>query len=212
MNHSNTQYTLTKRQRHFLKICYFFITSCIASTSQASDSLPTASAQHSYQSCTVITTELLTAAQFYNRGVPLPELIESLPDISPQGRSKLQSTYDLIKQTDLLSTYSAINSDYAKCAKQVYANQGKPPIGTTEHGYYFCSGENKLRYEIILAIFLKQTKEDVLPQVPKMRRDIANHYYDIANKKGLEAVFDLMASSLKHCVTQVGSGNRLPSN
>lgn len=161
--------------------------------------------KHSYQSCTVITTELLTTAQFYNRGVPLQELIESLPNLSPTGANKVTATYELIQKSDLLSTYSAINSDYAKCSKQVYANQGKPPYGSQEYGYYYCAGENKLRYEIILSIFLKQSRENVIPQIPKSRREIAAHYFDLADKQGLEAVFDLMASSLKNCVSQIPS-------
>jgi len=161
--------------------------------------------KHSYQSCTIITTELLTTAQFYNRGIPLEELIESLPNISPQGKKKVTSTYERIQQSDLLSTYSAINSDYAKCAKQVHANQGKPSYGSQEYGYYYCAGENKLRYEIILSIFLKQSKDNVIPQIPRSRRDIAVHYFDLAEKEGLEAVFDFMASSLKHCVSQIPS-------
>lgn len=159
--------------------------------------------KHSYQSCTIITTELLTTAQFYNRGVSLKELVESLPNLTPQGKDKVTSTYELIQQTDLLSTYSAINSDYAKCAKQVYADKGKPSQGTQEFGYYYCAGENKLRYEIILAIFLKQSREEVLPQIPQSRRGIASHYFDLAEEQGLEAVFDLMASSLKHCINQI---------
>lgn len=161
--------------------------------------------KHSYQSCTMITTELLTTAQFYNRGVPLKELIDSLPNLSPEGEKKVKSTYELIQQSDLLSTYSAINSDYAKCAKQVFTDQGKPSYGSQDYGYYYCAGENKLRYEIILSIFLKQSLEDIIPQIPASRRNIASHYFDLAETEGLEAVFDLMASSLKHCVTQVGA-------
>lgn len=160
-------------------------------------------AKHSYQSCTIITTELLTTAQFYNRGIALEELIESLPNLTPEGEKKVTSTYKLIQKSDLLSAYSAINSDYAKCAKQVHADKGKPPYGSQEYGYYYCSGENKLRYEIILSIFLKQSRESVIPQIPKSRRGIAGHYFDVAEKQDLEAVFDLMASSLKYCVNQI---------
>ena len=116
--------------------------------------------KHSYQSCTIITTEFLTTAQLFGRGIPLEALIESLPDLTSQGESKVRSTYELIQQSDLLSAYSAINSDYAKCAKQVYTDQGKPAFSTREYGYYYCAGENKLRYEIILSIFLKQSIED----------------------------------------------------
>ncbi|WP_250658494.1 hypothetical protein [Alkalimarinus coralli] len=159
--------------------------------------------KHSYQSCTVITTELLTTAQLYGRGIPLESLIESLPDLTPEGEKKVKSTYSLINKSDLISTYSAINSDYAKCAKKVYSHQGKPAYKTREYGYYYCSGENKLRYEIILAIFLKRTREEVIPQIPTSRQRIAAHYFDVAERDGLEAVFDLMASSLKHCVTQI---------
>ena len=171
-------------------------------------SLPTHSAEneakHSYQSCTMITTELLTTTQLYERGISLESLVESLPDLTPQGEKRVRATYELINNSDLLSSYSAINSDYAKCAKKVYNHQGKPNPRTSEYGYYYCSGENKLRYEITLAIYLKRSKEEVIPQLPKSRQNIANHYFDLAERDGLEAVFDLMASSLKHCVNQLG--------
>ncbi|MFD2228825.1 hypothetical protein [Alkalimarinus sediminis] len=161
------------------------------------------SVKQSYQSCTIITTELLTTAQLYNRGIPLDELVASLPNLTPQGEEKVVATYELIQQSDLLSTYSAINSDYAKCAKRVYSYQGRPPKGSQEYGFYYCAGENKLRYEIILSIFLKQSRENVIPQLPQSRHAIAAHYFDLAEKEGLESVFDLMATSLKHCVNQI---------
>ena len=196
---NSMKYNPSKLSKLMLKISAFTLLTLFSWPSFSADT----NAKHSYQSCTIITTELVTTAQLYNRGIPLDELIESLPNLSPQGEKKVRSTYELIQQSDLLSTYSAINSDYAKCAKQAHENQGKPPYGTREYGYYYCAGENKLRYEIILAIFLKQSRENVIPQIPKSRRNIALHYFDLAEKEGLEAVFDLMASSLKRCVNQI---------
>ncbi|UZE97722.1 hypothetical protein [Alkalimarinus alittae] len=196
MNYTSTRYKTTGK--HFCAVVLLLLLSI--TNLSAKENI-----KHSYQSCTIITTEMLTTAQFYNRGIPLNELIESLPNLSSQGEKKVRSTYKLIEESDLLSAYSAINSDYAKCAKQVHTDQGKPSFNSPEYGYYFCAGENKLRYEIILAIFLKQTKENVIPQIPKSRRNIAIHYFDLAEAEGLEAVFDLMASSLKYCINQIGS-------
>lgn len=160
--------------------------------------------KHSYQSCTMITTELLTTIQLYEKGIPLDALLESLPNSSKEGEKRVQLTYQLAEKSGTLSSYSTINSDYAKCAKKVFSHQGKPPPTSIEYGYYFCSGENKLRYEVALSIYLKAKKEDVIPQLPTSRQQIAQHYFNLADQKGIEAVFDLMASSLKHCVNQLG--------
>jgi len=160
--------------------------------------------EHSYQSCTMITTELLTTIQLYEKGIPLDLLIESLPNLSKDGEKRVRLTYQLAEKAEPLSSYSAINSDYAKCAKKVFSKHGKPAPTSVEYGYYFCSGENKLRYEIALSIYLKAIKDEVIPQLPKSRQRIGNHYFNLAEKEGLEAVFDLMANSLKHCVNQLG--------
>ena len=160
--------------------------------------------KHSYQSCTMITTELLTTIQLYEKGIPLDALLESLPNSSKEGRKRVQLTYQLAEKSGTLSSYSTINSDYAKCAKKVFSHQGKPPSTSVEYGYYFCSGENKLRYEVALSIYLKANREDVIPQLPRSRQQIAQHYFNLADKEGIEALFDLMASSLKHCVNQLG--------
>ena len=161
-------------------------------------------AEHSYQSCTLITTELLTTIQLYEKGIPLDILIESLPDLSKQGEKRVRLTYQLAEKAEALSSYSSINSDYAKCAKKVFSKHGKPAPTSTEYGYYFCSGENKLRYEIALSIYLKAKKDEIIPQLPKSRQKIGIHYFNLVEEEGLEAVFDLMANSLKHCVNQLG--------
>lgn len=160
-------------------------------------------ASHSYQSCSIITAELLTTTQLYGQGIPLDLLIKSLPDLSEQGELRVRNAYQSLKTSDLLSSYSAINSDYAKCAKKVYSQRGKPKPTAIEYGYYFCAGENKLRYEIALAIYLKAGKEEVIPQLPRSRQNIGSHYFDLAEKSGLEAVFDLMANNLKQCINQI---------
>jgi len=162
-------------------------------------------AEHSYQSCTMITTELLTTIQLYEKGIPLDLLIESLPSLSKEGEKRVRLTYQLADKAEPLSSYSTINSDYAKCAKAVFSKHGKPTPTSVEYGYYFCSGENKLRYEIALSIYLKANKDEVIPQLPKSRQKIGVHYFNLAEEEGLEAVFDLMANSLKHCVNQLGS-------
>ncbi len=165
-------------------------------------------ASHSYQSCSMITAELLTTTQLYGRGIPLDLLIKSLPDLSKQGENRVRNVYQSLTTSDLLSSYSAINSDYAKCAKKVHSQRGKPKPTAIEYGYYFCAGENKLRYEIALAIYLKASKEEVIPQLPRSRQDIGSHYFDLAEQSGLEAVFDLMANNLKQCLNQIPAKNK----
>ncbi len=200
---------ITRLQRSFSHLSplkqarYICILALLSSSALATEK----ELEHSYQSCTMITTELLTTIQLYEKDIPLDTLLESLPTPSEGGQKRVKLTYQLAEKAGTLSSYSTINSDYAKCAKKVFSKQGKPTPTSVEYGYYFCSGENKLRYEIALSIYLKAKKDEIIPQLPKSRQQIGRHYFDLAEKEGLEAVFNLMANSLKHCVNQLGPTN-----
>jgi hypothetical protein len=154
----------------------------------------------SYQACGAITREYITAVQLYQKGFALETLKKTLPGLTPKGAKRLTEIFGLLKKNGVLPIYSNIHSKYAECAKSVYKSKGIPARNSREYNYYFCAGEDKLRYEIALAIYLKGPKEEVLPQIPLQRRAIASYYYQIAGTKGIEAVFDLLAHSFKSCL------------
>jgi hypothetical protein len=156
----------------------------------------------SYQACGAITREYITSVQLYQKGFALDKLKKTLPGLTPQGAKRLTEIFGLVKKNGVLPIYSNIHSKYAECAKSVYKSKGIPDRTSREYNYYFCAGEDKLRYEIALAIYLKGSKEEVLPQIPPQRRAIASYYYQIAGTKGIEAVFDLLAHSLKSCLVR----------
>ncbi len=159
-------------------------------------------ASQNFQSCSVIASELLTAAQLHYKGFKLTELYESLPGLTAKGKERLTETFQSIEQHGLVSAFSAINSRYARCAKQVFQITGKPSATSSESLFYFCSGENKLRYEFIVAFAGNVDVEQLAKKTPSARRQLVYYMWDIYSKNGLESVFDFSATELKRCITQ----------
>jgi len=157
----------------------------------------------SFESCSMIASEYLTIVQLHEKGFTPAQLKKNLPDISTQGKKDIDNLYKLIAQNGLTSTYSDINARYARCAKAVYKRRGKPAPGTREYRYYYCAGENKLRYQILVAVYLGGTRKEVIPQVPESRRKVANALFDTFQKNGIDATFDSLATELKHCLNGV---------
>ncbi len=157
----------------------------------------------SYESCSMIASEYLTIVQLHEKGFTRAQLKKNLPDITPQGKKDVDALYKLIAQNGLTSTYSDINARYARCAKAVYKLRGKPAPGAREYRYYYCAGENKLRYQILIAAYLGGTRKEVLPQVPESRRKVANALFDAVKKHGVNDTFSNLATELKHCLNGV---------
>lgn len=161
--------------------------------------------KQTYQSCSTIASELLTSTQLQQKGLKLEELYSTLPGLTASGKERLLSTFKQIEKEGLLSTYSTINSRYARCAKTVFQLQGKPKADSTESLFYFCAGENKLRYEFILAFAGGVKVEELAQKSPAQRRQLVYYMWDIYKQNGLfglEALFDFSATELKRCLNQ----------
>lgn len=159
--------------------------------------------KQSFLSCSIITSEHLTALQLYQRGIPKKLAAESLPNISRDGKKRLAYIYDWVKKIGILNAYADINTNYARCSTLVYKQQGKPAADLKEHAYYFCSGENKIRYEIILKLDRNHSIQDITKDLPASYTKVAQRYKNLISNKGVLAAFDLTANNLKACLQQI---------
>ncbi|MDX1452703.1 MAG: hypothetical protein R3183_09115 [Oleiphilaceae bacterium] len=159
--------------------------------------------QFSYTACNNITSEQLTSLQLYQRGVPLKVALETLPNISRGAQKRLRYIYDLAKAQGILNTYSDINTNFARCATLVHSKFGTPAVDQREYGYYYCAGENKRRFEIILYIDQVHTPEKLLELVPSSHHQVALRYFDLIEREGLLAAFDYTANNLKACLNNL---------
>ena len=161
------------------------------------------SLKQSFLSCSIITSEHLTALQLYQRGLPKELALASLPGISRDGRKRLDYVYDWAKRIGILNAYADINTNYARCSTLVYEQNGRPAVDLKEHAYYFCSGENKIRYEIILKLDKQMSMNEITYKLPIRYAQVAEHYKKLIDNKGILAAFDLTANNLKACLQQI---------
>lgn len=157
-------------------------------------------AGESYETCSMITSEYLTIVQLHQKGFSADQLKASLPGITAQGKKDVDALYRALKRDGVVPTYANIDGRYTQCAKRVFDKHGKPPKGSREEHYYFCAGENKIRYQVVLASYLGGTEKEILPQLPEGRRDLATSLIAMAKKDGYEQAFDLLATQLKQCI------------
>ncbi len=159
--------------------------------------------KQSFLSCSIITSEHLTALQLYQRGLPKDLALESLPGISRSGKKRLDYVYEWAKKIGILNAYADINTNFARCSTLVYQQNGLPAADLKEHGYYFCAGENKIRYEIILKLDKKMSMTEITNKLPSRYIKVAQDYQTLINNKGMLAAFDLTANNLKACLQQI---------
>ncbi len=159
--------------------------------------------KQSYLSCALITSEHLTTLQLYQRGFPKKLAIESMPNISRAARKRVDYIYDFAKRTGVLNAYSDINSNFARCATLVHKQKGIPPKDLKEYGYYFCSGENKVRYEILLYLDQSYSVEKIKTLVPEKHHSLIANQQRLIQANGMLAAFDLLANNLKECLKQI---------
>lgn len=160
---------------------------------------PQASRQ-SYETCSLITSEYLTVVQLLSRGFAPDTLKQALPDISAKAQQRVQALSEMVNNEGLTATYSRINSEYAHCAKMVYQEHGVPAPGSRENHFHFCAGENKVRYEILLAAMLDAAEVDVRPQLAPQHQPVVAALYELYKKEGADGAFDNLASELKYCI------------
>ncbi|PID42220.1 MAG: hypothetical protein CSB48_11260 [Proteobacteria bacterium] len=191
------------RQGAGLYLLTFFTLALLTTSLSAQGSVASSAApKQTFQTCSIIASELLTGMQLLQKGIPLNVLYESLPSLTRAGREHLESTYRQIQKNGLVTTYSAINSRFAKCARTVFSEHGVPPKTSRDSLFYHCAGENKLRYEYILALYANIDKNELLARVHKSKTDLATYMYSLKEKKGIEAVFSFSATELKRCMNQ----------
>jgi len=176
--------------------------------SLALDNKNNASAQaktvkQTFLSCAIITSEHLTALQLFQRGLPMQLAIESLPGISRDGKKRLEFVYNLARRVGILNAYADINTNFARCSTLVYETNGKPAADLKEHAYYFCSGENKIRYEIILKLDRNFSVDEISKDLPSRYREVVLRYKNLIAEQGNLAAFDLTANNLKACLQQI---------
>tara|TARA_R110001592_G_scaffold137324_1_gene355236 strand:+ start:21433 stop:22056 length:624 start_codon:yes stop_codon:yes gene_type:complete len=159
--------------------------------------------KQSFLSCSIITSEHLTALQLYQRGLPKKLAIESLPSISRDGKKRLEYVYEWAKKIGILNAYADINTNYARCSTLVYEQNGRPAADLKEHAYYFCAGENKIRFEIILKLDKKMSMGEITNKLPSRYTQVTERYKRLINDKGMLAAFDLTANNLKACLQQI---------
>ena len=157
----------------------------------------------SYISCAIITSEHLTTLQLYQRGVSEQTALETLPDISRSAKQRVAYIYDLANSIGILNSYADINTNFARCSTLVYKEMGRPAPDQIEYGYYYCSGENKVRFEIILHADRYITLEKLIEKTPDSHIQTAIEYYKLIQKKGILAAFDLTANNLKACLNKL---------
>ncbi len=190
-------------EKRFTIWFWLFFTSFVFYSACASGEEAGEAIAHSYVSCSNITAEHLTTLQLYQRGLPLEAALESLPGISRAAQQRVRYIYQLARYNGILNTYADVNTNYARCATKVHQQHGTPAVDLLDYGYYFCAGENKIRFEIILFIDKYHTLEKVLSKTPDSHSDIAMRYFRLVEAKGLLAAFDLTANNLKSCLNNL---------
>jgi len=156
--------------------------------------------KQSHLSCAIITSEHLTILQLFQRGLPKKLAIDSLPSISRGARKRVDYVYDLAKSIGVLNAYADINTNFARCSTLVHQIKGKPAVDQKERAYYFCSGENKLRFELILNINQQFSLDYIYKKIPASHYAVANNYKRLIDEKGVLAAFDLTANNLQSCL------------
>ncbi|MFT6266231.1 MAG: hypothetical protein ACJAWS_002392 [Oleiphilaceae bacterium] len=159
--------------------------------------------KHSFLSCSIITSEHLTVLQLYQRGLPKQQAIESLPNITRAAKDRVKYVYDLAKKIGILNAYADINTNFARCATMVHQVKGRPAADLKEHNYYYCAGENKIRFEILLRTDEGLSIKELIPSFPRRYEATIINLYQLIKIKGTLAAFDLTANNLKACLNQI---------
>lgn len=195
-----------KRHVYFPLNSAIFILSLLFSGSALADATSDKSEpapKQTHLSCAIITSEHLTTLQLVQRGIPRQLAMDALPSISRQARQRVNYVYQLATDIGTLNAYADINTNFARCSTLVYERNGRPASDLAEYAYYYCSGENKIRFEIILYIDKGYSDEALKQTIPKSHHHVINNYRQLINSKGTLAAFDLTANNLKACLKQI---------
>ena len=204
---SNVFINASKSASFALILTLVLITTGLLTSPLQAEPLPQTESANNFKqnnlSCAIITSEHLTILQLYQRGLPKDVAIKSLPNISRQAKKRVDYVYTLADKIGILNAYSDINTNFARCSTLVFQVKGKPAPDLKEHAYYFCSGENKVRFELILKLDQRMSVDAIADTLPTRYLHIINSYQRLINAKGLLSAFDLTANNLKSCLQQI---------
>lgn len=156
--------------------------------------------KQSYESCSLITSEYITVLQLVHRGFDRDELAASLPGLTPEAHKRMERLYTATEEEGLEETFSAVNSEYARCARSVYRSKGVPERTAREGHFYFCAGENKVRYEILMASVAGGQPQAIINQLADIHKPTARALLELHRNEGTLAVFDALGDELKFCI------------
>ena len=94
------------------KLLFVLIAGITSLTSQATEYQ-----RQTFQTCNLIASEQLTAAQLYLKGLPLDALYDTLPNLSDSGKQRLKILYQEIESKGPATVFALINSQFSKCAR-----------------------------------------------------------------------------------------------
>lgn len=170
---------------------------------RAADDFPSGA---SYEACSMIASQYLTTIQLLQKGFEAEVLKETLPGLTDKGAQRIDSLQQQISRSGITETYSGVNARYARCAERVHEQRGQPEPGTRQHHFYVCAGENKVRYEILLAAWAGGQLEEVQEQLAAPHRKAAARIFKRLRESNAENVFSELASELKLCLNQDPAG------
>lgn len=160
----------------------------------------------SFEACSMVASQYLTTVQLIESGLEPEILKETLPGLTDQGAQRIDALYEQVRRHGASETYSNIKSQYARCAQSVFDEHGEPSAQTREHHFYVCAGENKIRYEILLAAWMGGELESVQEQLQAAHQDVAEVIFQMHEQHGLDAVFNELTQDLKQCIQQAPAG------
>lgn len=160
----------------------------------------------SFEACSMVASQYLTTVELIESGLEAEILKETLPGLTDTGAERIDALYEQVQQHGTTETYSNIKSQYASCAQSVFDEQGEPDAQTREHHFYVCAGENKTRYEILLAAWMGGELESVQEQLQPPHQEVAEVIYRMHEEHGLDAVFSELTQDLKQCIQQAPAG------
>jgi|26BtaG_2_1085354.scaffolds.fasta_scaffold09447_2 hypothetical protein len=161
---------------------------------------PALGADQSYESCGQITSEYVTVLQLAGRGLSGDVLKTTLPGLSEKAAQRIDALLQLVEADGLPETYSTVNSEYARCAAEVFKAQGVPERLSREAHFHFCAGENKVRYEVLLAALVGAKEDEVVSQLQAQHRQAGSAIFRLYESQGELAVFDTLGTELKYCL------------
>ena len=160
----------------------------------------------SYEACGMIASQYLTTIQLLQKGFAPEILRETLPGLTDKGAQRIDSLHRQIERSSVTETYSGVNARYARCASRVHDQRGQPEPGTRQHHFYVCAGENKVRYEILLAALAGGQPGAIREQLAPPHRKAADRIFKRLKESDVETVFSELASELKRCLKQDPAG------